>query len=404
MATSAKAEDEAVTNFRTYLRIPSVQPNINYDECVNFLKQQAESIGLDFKVYSVTAGKPIVVLTWEGKKPSASSILLNSHMDVVPVFPDKWKHDPFGAEKDKDGNIYARGSQDMKCVGIQYLEAIRRLKKKNVRLLRTIHVSFVPDEEIGGIEGMKKFVTTLDFLSLNVGFAMDEGMASPNEEYVLFYGERSIWHLHIHCPGSPGHGSLILPDTAGEKVRYIIDKFMDLRQKEKEKLEKNPQLKLGDVTTINLTQLQGGVQSNVVPPELTVVFDVRLALDVAHTEFEEMVNKWCREAGEGIYVEYEQKCPLVDATKLDNTNPWWLAFKAECDKMNLKLVPQIFPAATDSRYIRGIGLPALGFSPMNHTPVLLHDHDEYLNESIFLKGIEIYENIIPALANLSDPQ
>ncbi|XP_046984884.1 aminoacylase-1A-like [Schistocerca americana] len=404
MATSAKAEDEAVTNFRTYLRIPSVQPNINYDECVNFLKQQAESIGLDFKVYSVTAGKPIVVLTWEGKKPSASSILLNSHMDVVPVFPDKWKHDPFGAEKDKDGNIYARGSQDMKCVGIQYLEAIRRLKKKNVRLLRTIHVSFVPDEEIGGIEGMKKFVTTLDFLSLNVGFAMDEGMASPNEEYVLFYGERSIWHLHIHCPGSPGHGSLILPDTAGEKVRYIIDKFMDLRQKEKEKLQKNPQLKLGDVTTINLTQLQGGVQSNVVPPELTVVFDVRLALDVAHTEFEEMVNKWCREAGEGIYVEYEQKCPLVDATKLDNTNPWWLAFKAECDKMNLKLVPQIFPAATDSRYIRGIGLPALGFSPMNHTPVLLHDHDEYLNESIFLKGIEIYENIIPALANLSDPQ
>ncbi|XP_049845383.1 aminoacylase-1A-like [Schistocerca gregaria] len=404
MATSAKAEDEAVTNFRTYLRIPSVQPNINYDECVKFLKQQAESIGLDFKVYSVTAGKPIVVLTWEGKKPSASSILLNSHMDVVPVFPDKWKHDPFGAEKDKDGNIYARGSQDMKCVGIQYLEAIRRLKKKNVRLLRTIHVSFVPDEEIGGIEGMKKFVTTLDFLSLNVGFAMDEGMASPNEEYVLFYGERSIWHLHIHCPGSPGHGSLILPDTAGEKVRYIIDKFMDLRQKEKEKLQKNPQLKLGDVTTINLTQLQGGVQSNVVPPELTVVFDVRLALDVAHTEFEEMVNKWCREAGEGIYVEYEQKCPLVDATKLDNTNPWWLAFKAECDKMNLKLVPQIFPAATDSRYIRGIGLPALGFSPMNHTPVLLHDHDEYLNESIFLKGIEIYENIIPALANLSDPQ
>ncbi|XP_047102454.1 aminoacylase-1A [Schistocerca piceifrons] len=404
MATSAKAEDEAVTNFRTYLRIPSVQPNINYDECVNFLKQQAESIGLDFKVYSVTAGKPIVVLTWEGKKPSASSILLNSHMDVVPVFPDKWKHDPFGAEKDKDGNIYARGSQDMKCVGIQYLEAIRRLKKKNVRLLRTIHVSFVPDEEIGGIEGMKKFVTTLDFLSLNVGFAMDEGMASPNEEYVLFYGERSIWHLHIHCPGSPGHGSLILPDTAGEKVRYIIDKFMDLRQKEKEKLQKNPQLKLGDVTTINLTQLQGGVQSNVVPPELTVVFDVRLALDVAHTEFEEMVNKWCREAGEGIYVEYEQKCPIVDATKLDKTNPWWLAFKAECDKMNLKLVPQIFPAATDSRYIRGIGLPALGFSPMNHTPVLLHDHDEYLNESIFLKGIEIYENIIPALANLSDPQ
>ncbi len=38
----------------------------------------------------------------------------------------------------------------------------------------------------------------------------------------------------------------------------------------------------------------------------------------------------------------------------------------------------IFPAATDSRYLRVAGYPAFGFSPMNNTPVLLHDHDEYL--------------------------
>jgi aminoacylase len=30
-----------------------------------------------------------------------------------------WKHDPFSAHKDANGDIYARGSQDMKCVGIQ---------------------------------------------------------------------------------------------------------------------------------------------------------------------------------------------------------------------------------------------------------------------------------------------
>ena len=29
---------------------------------------------------------------------------------------------------DEHGNIFARGSQDMKCVGMQYLEAIRLLK------------------------------------------------------------------------------------------------------------------------------------------------------------------------------------------------------------------------------------------------------------------------------------
>ena len=62
--------------------------------------------------------------------------------------------------------------------------------------------------------------------------------------------------MFIHCPGTPGHGSLLLPDTAGEKVRIIIDRFMDFREQEKKKLQSNPSLTVGDVTTVNLTQLK----------------------------------------------------------------------------------------------------------------------------------------------------
>jgi hypothetical protein len=60
----------------------------------------------------------------------------------------------------------------------------------------------------------------------------------------------------VHCPGTTGHGSLLLPDTAGEKVRIIIDHFMDFREQEKKKLNSDPSLTLGDVTTVNLTQLK----------------------------------------------------------------------------------------------------------------------------------------------------
>ena len=59
------------------------------------------------------------------KDPSLSSIMLNSHMDVVPVFPEHWTYPPFSAHKDEDGNIYGRGTQDMKSVGIQHFEAVR---------------------------------------------------------------------------------------------------------------------------------------------------------------------------------------------------------------------------------------------------------------------------------------
>lgn len=63
---------------------------------------------------------------------------------MVPVYPNQWKHDPFEAHKDEEGKIYGRGTQDMKSVSIQYLEAIRRLKARGVIPKRTIHLSFMP--------------------------------------------------------------------------------------------------------------------------------------------------------------------------------------------------------------------------------------------------------------------
>ena len=156
---------------------------------------------------------------------------------------------------DENGNIYARGSQDMKCINIQYLEAIRRLKLNNIRLKRTVHVSFVPHEEVGGSPGMKEFSESEDFKNLNIGFAFDEGIASPNNDFLVFYGERSIWQILIHCTGKPGHGSLMPDNTAGEKFVKIVDRFMEFRAKEKAKL-KDPNIKIGDVTSINLTQVK----------------------------------------------------------------------------------------------------------------------------------------------------
>ena len=50
------------------------------------------------------------------------------------------------------------------------------------------------------------------------------------------------------------------------------------------------------------------------------------------------------------------------------------------------------------------GYKAIGFSPMNNTPVLLHDHNEFIDEKVFLRGIEIYEKLIASLANLPDDQ
>lgn len=124
----------------------------------------------------MTEKKPVVILTWVGTDPNLPSIVLNSHMDVVPVYEHLWTHKPFEADIDDQGRIYARGSQDMKSVGTQYLGALRYFKRNNIQFKRTIHCTFVPEEEIGGVEGMREFVHTEAFKNLNVGFSLDEGM------------------------------------------------------------------------------------------------------------------------------------------------------------------------------------------------------------------------------------
>lgn len=99
---------------------------------------------------------------------------------------------------------------------------------------------------------------------------------------------------------------------------------------------------------------QGGVQTNVIPNKLTAVFDIRIEPNVTQQDFEAKLDKWCREAGEGVYYTFEEKNNFVENTKLDDSNPYWLAFKNSCDDQKLNLEIGIFPGGTDSRYIREV--------------------------------------------------
>uniref|UniRef100_A0A8C0CTJ2 N-acyl-aliphatic-L-amino acid amidohydrolase n=1 Tax=Balaenoptera musculus TaxID=9771 RepID=A0A8C0CTJ2_BALMU len=323
-----EGEHPSVTLFRQYLRIRTVQPEPDYGAAVAFLEERACQLGLGCQKVEVAAGRVVTVLTWPGTNPRLSSLLLNSHTDVVPVFKEHWSHDPFEAFKDADG------------------------------------------------------------------------LANPTDAFTVFYSERSPWWVQVTSTGKPGHGSRFIEDTAAEKLHKVVSSILAFREKERQRLQSDPQLKQGAVTSVNLTKLEGGVAYNVVPATMSASFDFRVAPDVDLKAFEEQLQGWCQAAGEGVTFEFAQKWTEPRVTSTDDSDPWWAAFSGVCKDMNLTLEPEIFPAATDSRYLRAVGVPALGFSPMNHTPVLLHDHDERLHEAVFLHGIDIYTQLLPALASV----
>ncbi|XP_021811472.1 aminoacylase-1 [Prunus avium] len=365
---SAAKESEIISRFQRYLQINTAQPEPLYREAADFILSEAASLSLESQTLEFVPGKPLVLLKWPGSDPSLSSVLLNSHTDVVPAEHDKWTHPPFSAHLDSKGDIYARGSQDMKCVGIQYLEAIRRLKASGFEPKRSVYLSFVPDEEIGGHAGAEKFAESDVFKGLNVGIVLDEGLASPTENYRTFYAEKCPMWLVIKATGAPGHGAKLYDNTAMENLLKSIESVRRFRASQFDLVKAGLKAE-GEVISVNMVFLKAGT------PTPT--------------------------RGQKVSVLDDSGRPILTAT--DSSNPWWGLLEEAVKKANGKLgKPEIFPASTDARYFRQLGLPAIGFSPMANTPILLHDHNEFLNKDEYLKGIEIYESIIKAYASYVD--
>ncbi|KFD63051.1 hypothetical protein M514_07982 [Trichuris suis] len=375
--------------------------SIGFDSAISFLSAVAQDFGLPYRKLVFIPNKPILLVTIEGQEPSLPSIFLSSHMDVVPALLDHWKFDPFAGHIDENGKIYGRGTQDMKSIGMQYLEAASRLKRMNVPLKRSIHICFVPDEEVGSTEGMGKFVETEEFRLLNVGLCLDEGVASEDDIYRIYYAERSLWWLKVIASGNSGHASTFVDDTAAEKLYYVTSKFLQMREEEKAKLLNDHCLTVGDIddTLYFFKFRQGGLHHNVVPAELAAYFDIRVPLTANFNALRCKFEQWLAEAGTNIRFEFIHKEENTTVSPNSTNNLWWRTIANVFEQLEFKYRSEVFLGGTDARYLRSKGYDAYGFSPIICTPMLLHDHNEYIECNTYLKGINTYVHLISSLAN-----
>jgi aminoacylase len=433
---TAEEQLQSIQHFVEILNFPTVSNTAaadgSYKACANWLLQQLNDMSLGGIILPESIEtKPIVIGVWEGSNPELPAILLNSHYDVVPVLEESWTVPAFEGFR-KDGKIYGRGTQDMKCVCVQYLTAVRKLKSMGYQPTRTIYITYVPDEEIGGIDGMNVLTSSTWFESKNFALALDEGLASTDGSVSVFYGERLPWWVRVKATGNTGHGSRFIDGTAVEQVVGIVNKALAFREQQKDILHgrgrhagcshavlKKKQPTLGDVTSLNVTMLRAGVQAggkdviNVVPSVAEAGFDVRISPHMNPDDFAATLDTWCQEvqstttglpAGGGIKWEFFHdplRCHAVTSTD-PAENPWWTVLQSTLkEKFQIDSNAEVFPAATDSRFLRALGVKVFGFSPIRNSPILLHEHDEYIDETVFLEGCEIYVELIKVLSTQS---
>lgn len=411
----------SIDRFREFVRIESVSgsgvSSGSYRKAVDLLKSWMKELAMtNIREIEYTPGKLVLIGTILGGEPTLPSILLNGHYDVVPANTPMWTHPPFDGAMTPDGRIYGRGTQDMKCVDVQYLEALRILKNSNpsFRLKRTVHVSFLPDEEVGGLEGASLFVSSNEFRDLNVGIALDEGLANPSNAYSLFHGERASNWVIIRAKGPTGHGSRFVKDTAIEKMSRILTRIYSMRRGEEHRCHSHD-LKLGDVLSMNVTAMKAGVASstlrggfaiNVIPSEAEIAIDIRVPLDV--DDIESIIRDSWIQGEEGVEVDFvdrnEHPAESLLSKPLEN-NKYVAALMNGIRAVHgaeFRIDLDVFPAGTDGRYMRLAGVPCLGFSPIRNTPILLHDNDEYIDAKNFMEGIYVYKEIILELGNRLD--
>jgi len=429
--------ERAIGSLQALVQFPTVSATAPetgaYVDCAAYLMEQLESLSVLSDVHILPESppdSPVVVAHWKGLDESLPVILLNSHYDVVPAAEEDWTVPPFEGIR-KNGRIYGRGTQDMKCVCIQYIEALRKLASQQYQPTRSIYLTFVPDEEVGGSGMAAVLESSLYKEELpGIALALDEGLASTNNVYSVFYGERLPWWIDVTATGPTGHGSRFIDNTAVEQLVELANKALAFRQGQRSLLFEDESHEncahavaakkkktLGDVTSLNITTLQAGVQVgntyayNCVPPTARCSLDIRISPHVRPSEMSDMLDTWCRECsadGQGSSLSWEyigghgnDLQEHATTSTSSKVNPWYGVFCSSLSNMGLEVNPQVFPAATDSRFLRALGIRALGFSPMRNTEIMLHENDEYIPESTFVEGIGVYVGLISALASQS---
>ncbi|EFC40064.1 GA1981-PA-like protein [Naegleria gruberi] len=431
--------DDIMKRFQDYLRLPTQHPKPDYATAIDFLLKWTRSVFhiddstdpikevqvnanlktgensiLKYYIFHCNPAKPSFIFTWKGRDASKGSIMINSHTDVVPVDKDQWKYPPFDAtmvdeNTGKGRRVYSRGSQDMKNIGTGYMEALVALVESGFKPERNLQVVFIADEEIGGDDGWECLIQNELWKELNVSFGIDEGLASGLDEDIIpiYYGENVAHWFEITATGNVGHGSQFIPQTATEKIYKLLNEkvfpFREQQQVQMRLQTNNPREKTqcSTVITINLTGLRAGHTNketgefsspNVIPRTATALFDMRIPPHIDLKEIEIMLRSWADFVNGTIkFIEQPKINPVADLN--DETVKKFLDIVSSRMKTELR----IFPAATDARFPRAAGVNMIGYSYMPNTKVLLHDHNEYLDENVYLDSIVHYIAILEGL-------
>ncbi|MEL6299317.1 MAG: acetylornithine deacetylase [Pseudomonadota bacterium] len=190
---------------------------------------------------------------------------LSGHTDVVPVDGQDWDTDPFKLTA-KDGKLYGRGACDMKGYLACVLAAVPLYTQRNLQV--PIHVVFSYDEEIGCL-GVLPMIDRMgrDLVKPRIVF-----VGEPTEMTVVD-AHKGPCRWTVELKGKAVHSSLAHQGV--NTITYAGRLLAKLDQMEHAfKAKPNPRFD-PPYTTLQVTQLEAGRATNIVPENCWFGWEIR---------------------------------------------------------------------------------------------------------------------------------
>ncbi|MDW3119339.1 MAG: ArgE/DapE family deacylase [Roseovarius pacificus] len=139
---------------------------------------------------------PIVVGTHLPRQERGHSLILQSHVDVVPTGPeDMWSAPPFEPHIEGDW-LYGRGGADMKAGQAQIFFALDALRRAGVAPAARVHLQTVVEEESTGNGALMTYLQ---------GYTADAVfIPEPEEEMLVRANVGTLW-FRVEVRGTPVH-------------------------------------------------------------------------------------------------------------------------------------------------------------------------------------------------------
>jgi putative selenium metabolism hydrolase len=334
----------------------------------------------------------------KGNRPG-KALLLDGHIDIVPV-PDesKWTHKPFGGEV-VDGKIYGRGASDMKGAVSAMIAAAAFFAADTRRdFAGEIYVSGVVFEEcFEGVAARK----------ISERVKPDYVVIGESSELNLKRGQRGRAEIVVETFGKPAHSA---NPRAGVNAVYKMAELIGEIGKLKAPVHEILGEGILELTDIKSSPYPG---ASVVPDYCRATYDRRLLVGETKASvllpllelIGEMKRKDAQFEANAHFASDVQKCYTGEEIRGERFFPGWVMDQDD-EFVQVALaglrsagldaeIAQYSFCTNGSHYAGEAGIKTIGFGPSREN--LAHTIDEYIEIDQLLKAVDGYYGILAAV-------